>query len=152
MQYSGTVLLLLVNACILNRNNYTARPIYVFIVWKEDASLPAMLNLLCRSTNQQLFKRTFVIKVATMKIMDDLMEAITCLPLNRRWTKMNGTQRRAMKNALYVQRYGKRHLSGWSDVEQQKNQARSLSHCWVMRVWRHQVVSYSSQSVENFVE
>jgi len=27
-------------------------------------------------------KRTFVIKVATMKIMDDLMEAIMCLPLN----------------------------------------------------------------------
>jgi len=25
-----------------------------------------------------------------------------------------------MKNALDVQRYGKRHLSGWSDVEQQK--------------------------------
>jgi len=44
-------------------------------------------------------KRTFVIKVATMKITDDLMQAITCLPLNRHfswWTKMNGTQRRAM--------------------------------------------------------
>jgi len=27
---------------------------------------------------------------------------------------------KSMKNALYVQRYGKRYLSGWSDVEQQK--------------------------------
>jgi len=34
---------------------------------------------------------------------------------------------KSMKNALYVQRYGKRHLSGWSDVEQWKNQARSQS-------------------------
>jgi len=32
---------------------------------KEGASLPAMFNPLFSSTNQQLFKRTFVIKVAT---------------------------------------------------------------------------------------
>jgi len=32
---------------------------------------------------------------------------------------------KSIKNALYVQRYGKRHLS---DVEQRKNQACSLSH------------------------
>jgi len=34
-----------------------------------------------------------------MKITDDLMEAITCLPQNWHfswWTKMNGTQRRAV--------------------------------------------------------
>jgi len=45
---------------------------------------------------------------------------------------------KSMKNALYVQWHGKRHLSGWSDVEQWKNQDRSLSHCRVTRVWRHQ--------------
>jgi len=28
-------------------------------VWKEDASLPAMFNPLCSSTNQQLFKKNF---------------------------------------------------------------------------------------------
>jgi len=38
---------------------------------------------------------------------------------------------KSMRNALYVQQHGKRHLSGWSDVEQWKNQVRSLSHCWV---------------------
>jgi len=32
----------------------------VFIVWKEDASLPAMFNLLCSSKNQQLFKKNFL--------------------------------------------------------------------------------------------
>jgi len=44
-------------------------------------------------------KRTFVIKVATMKITDDLMETTTYLPLNWHflwWTKINGAQRRAM--------------------------------------------------------
>jgi len=80
-------------------NHPNKDPTYVFIVWKEDALLPAMFNPLCSSINQQIFKRTFVIKVATMKIMDDLMEAITCVPLNWHflwWTKMNGTQRRAV--------------------------------------------------------
>jgi len=56
------------------QNNCTARPTYVFIVWKEDASLPAMFNCLCSSTAVQInncLKRTFVINVATMKITDD---------------------------------------------------------------------------------
>jgi len=49
IQYSGTALLLLVN-------NHTVHPNYVFIISKEDASLPAMFN---SSTNQQLFKKNF---------------------------------------------------------------------------------------------
>jgi len=27
---------------------------------------------------------------------------------------------KSMKNALYVQRYGKRHLSGWSNIDSEK--------------------------------
>jgi len=68
-----------------------------------------------------------------MKITDDLMEAIMCLPQNRHfvvnkdeWYTKEG-RGKSMKNALYVQRYGKRHLLGWSDVEQRKNQARTLA-------------------------
>jgi len=45
---------------------------------------------------------------------------------------------KSMKNVLYVLQYGKRHLSGRSDVKQWINQACSLSHCWVTRVWRYQ--------------
>jgi len=45
---------------------------------------------------------------------------------------------KSMKNALYVQQYGKRHLLSWSNIEQWKNQAHSLSHCRVTLVWRHQ--------------
>jgi len=54
------------------------------------------------------------------------MEAIMCLPQNQhfhgeqRWMVHKGDTCKSMKNALYVQRYGKRHLSCWSDVEQQK--------------------------------
>jgi len=96
IQYSGTALLLLVNPFILHQNNYIVCPTYVFIVWKEDALLPTHYAAV-RINN--CLKRTFVIKVATMKITDELMEAITCLPLNWQfswWTKMNGTQRRAV--------------------------------------------------------
>jgi len=50
------------------------------------------------------------------------------------------------KNTLYVQRLGKRHLSGWSDIEQQINQACNLSHC---RVWRHQA---GRQAVETSIK
>jgi len=41
---------------------------------------------------------------------------------------------KSIKNALHVQRYGKWHLSGWSNVEQWKIQACSL-------VWRYQAGS-----------
>jgi len=43
------------------------------------------------------------------------------------WDTKKGTR----KNALY---YGKRYLSYWTDVEQWKNQARSLSHSQVMLI------------------
>jgi len=47
------------------------------------------------------------------------------------WDTKEGTGK-SMKNTLYVQRYGKRYLLGWSDVKQQKNQAYSLSYCGIM--------------------
>jgi len=96
IQYSGTALLLLVNPFILHWNNRTTCPTYIFIVWKEDA-LCSTCYAAIRINN--CLKTTFVIKVAAMKITDDLMEAIMCLPLNWHfswWTKMNGTQRRAV--------------------------------------------------------
>ena len=41
---------------------------------------------------------------------------------------------KSMKNALYVLRYAKRHLSERSDIKQRKNQARSLSRYRVVLV------------------
>jgi len=157
IQYSGTALLLLVNPFILHRNNRTARPTYVLIV--------TLRYQLCSTRYAAVqinycFKRTFVIKVATMKITDYLMKAITCLPLNRHllwWTKMHEWYTKEgrvkfMKDALYAQQYGKTHLC---NIEQRKNQA--LSHCWVTRVWRHEAGRQAgrqavSQSVENSVK
>jgi len=101
------------------------------MVWKEDALLPAMFNPLCSSTNQQLFKKNFCNQ--SSQITDDFCNK---WKPSRAYHKINSEQNewdtkegrgKSMKNAFYVQWYGKRQLSGWSDVEQRKNQAHSLS-------------------------
>jgi len=47
-----------------------------------------------------------------MKITDDLMEAIMLFVVNKdEWDTKEG-HGKSIKNALYVQRYIKRHLSG----------------------------------------
>jgi len=111
---------------------------------KEGTSLPAMFNPLFSGTNQQLFKKNFCKKVATMKITDYLLKAITCLPLNRHflwWKKMNGSQRRAMVSPwrMHCMYSGMAKGTSWAEATwTAKNQARSLSHCWVTGVWRNQ--------------
>ena len=52
---------------------------------------------------------------------------------------------RTMMQALELLQLAKRHILGQSDEDQWKDQAYSLSHFWVMLVWRH----YISQLVEN---
>jgi len=139
MQYSSTTLLLLVNPHKPHQNNGTKSPSYIFIVWINN-----------------YLKRTSEIKVATMKIMDDFhykwkpshaYHKIDTFRGEQRWMGHKGVHwySKSMKNALHVQRYGKRHLSD--------EMYHSLSHCWVTWVWRYQagrqLVSYSvSQSVE----
>jgi len=128
-------------------NNRNAPPTYVFIVWKEDASLPAMFNPLYNSTNQQLFKRNFCNQSSYYENYEWFNGShhmpttkSTLFKVNKDgWYTKEG-HAKSMKNALYVQWYGKRHLSGWSDVEQRKNQTCSLSHYWDTRVWRHRQV------------
>jgi len=51
--------------CIPHWNNCTTHLTYVFIIWKVDTSLLVMFNPLYSSN---CLKRTFAIKVATMKI------------------------------------------------------------------------------------
>jgi len=150
-QYRGTALLLLVNPHIPHRNNDTVCPIYILIVWKEDTSLPAVLNPLCSSTNQQLFKKNFcTIKLATMKITDDFhYEWKPSHAYHTFWgVKMNGTQRKALVCPLRMYCMYNGVAKGTSQAEatlnSEKYQACSLSHCWVTQVWRHQAVSYST--------
>jgi len=130
MLYSSIAILLLVNP---HRNNGTARSTYVFIVCKEDASLPAMFNPLCSNMNQQLFKKTSAVKVAIMKIMDNscyewkLSRVYHKIDTFRGEKKTKEGTDKSMKNALHVQWYGKRHLLGRSDVEQWKNKPLALA-------------------------
>jgi len=44
------------------------------------------------------------------------------------WSTKEGPGK-SIKNALYIQQHGRRQLLGWSDIEQQKNQAKKLSIC-----------------------
>ena len=61
-----------------------------------------------------------------------------------KWNKKEDTGK-SVKNALYMLRYAKMHLLGWSDFEQWKKikpvLLHSLSHCQVMFIWKHQAVS-----------
>jgi len=69
-------------------------------------------------------KLTSAIKVVPKKIMNDVHCKWKQSCAYHKINTMNGVTKegpgKSMKNALYVQQYGKRHLSGWSDVEQQK--------------------------------
>jgi len=61
---------------------------------------------------------------------------------------------KSMKNALYVQLYGKRHLSGCSNVEQWKNQPVALA---IVELREYEGIRQAggqlvSQSVENSVK
>ena len=95
-------------------------------------------------------RSTSVLKVATMKSMDDfslrkgshhVQPQLTLVTVSKdEWNTKEDTGK-SLKNALHLLRYAKRYLSGWSDVEQWKNQARSLSCYQVTLVWRHQAVS-----------
>jgi len=110
--------------------------------WKEDTSLPAMFNPLCSSTNQLLFKKSFYNQSNHYRQFNGSHHVpttkSTLFVVNKdEWYTKEG-HAKSMKDALHVQRYGKRHLSGWSDIKQWKNQAYSLSHCRVTWVWRHQ--------------
>jgi len=145
MQYSNTALLLLVNP---HQNNGTTCPTYVFIVWKEDASLPAMFNLLCSSTNQQLFKKNFWNQSSHYENYGQFPEAIMYLLQTRyfSWrTKMNGTQRRALVSPWRMHCM----YSGMAkDTAQAEATSNSERIKWIMQIWRHQAGRQSvSQSV-----
>ena len=131
------------------------------IVWKSVVSI-TLHCWLCstRYTAERIkncLKSTSAIKIATMTNTDNFryegkpsraIAKSTLFAVSKdEWNTKEETGK-SMKNALYVLQYAKRHLSGWSNVEQWKNQAHSLSRYQVMLVWRNQSVSYSvSQSV-----
>jgi len=94
-----------------------------------------------------LKRRSFVASYV-QPITQQYESTTTCLPQNRHflwWTKMNGTQSRAVVSPWRIHCMYSGMAKGTSRAEvtsnSEKNQACSLSHCWVMRVWRHQTGS-----------
>jgi len=110
-------------------------------------SLSAMFDLLHSSMDQEVFEKHLCNKsshyekyrrfLITQRKSSCATTKLTLFTVSKdEWnTKDTG---KSLKNALYILRYAKRHLSSWSDVEQCKNQARSLSRYRVTLVWRHQ--------------
>jgi len=131
IQYSDIALLLLVNPYIPHQNNGTACPLtyrlkrrcfiasYVQPVMQQYKSTTVKKSFWNQSNHYENFHYKWIHHVPTTK---------------------EGCGK-SIKNALHVQQYGKRHLLGWSNVKQWKNQAFSLSHCLVTWIWRHQAVS-----------
>ena len=80
-----------------------------------------MFNQLHSSTNQELFESTSAIKIATMKNTDDFhfegkssratTKSTPFAVSKDEWDTKEDTGK-SMKNALYILRYAKRHLSG----------------------------------------
>jgi len=135
------------------------------IVWNWSIhcpSLSAMFDLLHNSANQEVFEKYLCNKSSYYENYGQFLvmqrkpsHATTELTLftvsKDEWSTKEDTGK-SLKNALHVLRCAKRHLSGWSNIKQWKNQARSLSRFRVMLVWRYQagrqLVSQSENSIK----
>ena len=126
------------------------------IIWNWSIhcpSLSAMFDLLHSSMNQEVFEKHLCIKsshyekywrfLITQRKPSHATTKLTLFIVSKdEWNTKEDTGK-SLNNALHVLWYAKRHLPGWSDVKQWKNQARSLSRYRVTPVWRHQAVNYS---------
>ena len=120
----------LCNPCIPKERNGVVRPCYINYHLKSEVST-TLCCWLCSTCYTAIrikncSKSISAIKIATMKNTDDFCYkgkpscATTKLTLfavsKDEWDTKEDTSK-SMKNALYVLRYAKRHLSGRSDVE-----------------------------------
>ena len=95
-----------------------------------------MFDLLHSNTNQEVFEKHLCIKsshyekygrfLITQRKPSRATTKLTLFTVSKdEWNTKEDTGK-SQKNALHVLRYAKRHLSGWSDVEQWKNQALAI--------------------------
>jgi len=98
--------------------------------------LPAMFNLLCSNTNQQLYKKNFCNQSSHYENSGRFNGSYhvhttksTLFVVNKYEWYTNEGRTKSMKNALYVQRYGKSTSQTEATSNSKKNQARTLSHC-----------------------
>ena len=129
------------------------------IIWKwgiHYVSLSTIFNLLHSNTNWDLIKkhlynqgshyekyRWFPLHMQGRKPSRATTKSTLFAVSKDEWNTNEDTGW-CMKNALYVLRYAyQMYILDWSDVENWKNQARSVSCYRVMLVWRHQLGSQS---------
>ena len=121
----------LYNPCIPKERNCAARLNHINHCLKSEVSI--MLHCRLCSTRytavqiKNCLKSTSAIKIAMMKNTDDFhfegkpshsRAKSTPFPVSKdEWDTKEDTGK-SMKNALYILRYAKRHLSGRSDVKQ----------------------------------
>jgi len=118
------------------------------IIWNRSIhcpSLSAMFDSLHSSTNQELLETHLHNKSSHYenygRFLVTQRKPSTLFTVSKdEWNTKEDTGK-SLKNVLHVLWCAKRPLLGWSDVEQSKNQARSLNHYRVMLVWRHQAGS-----------
>ena len=127
----------LVNPSIPHKKKQCRVPQQPIIIWKEE--YPSCFIVSYVQPVTQHYESRNVRKepeVATMKNTDNfhyegkqLCATTKSTPFAVRkdeWNTKEDTGK-SMKNALYVLQYAKRHVSSWSNIEQRKNQAHSLS-------------------------
>ena len=121
----------LYNPRIPKERNRAACPNHINYHLKSEVSITFCCRLCSTRYNsvriKNCLKRTSAIKIATMKNTDNFRfegkpscarAKSTPFPVSKdEWDTKEDTGK-SMKNALYVLRYAKRHLSGRSDVEQ----------------------------------
>jgi len=139
-----------------NRPAGTTCPTYIFIIWKEDASLPAMFNPLCSSTNQHLLKKNLCNQSSHYENYGQFNGShhvpTTKLTLSW-WTKMNGIQRRVMVSPWRM------HCM-YSGMEKGISQAEATSNSEIIKLIALAIVELresedirqASQSVENSIK
>jgi len=119
IQYSGIALLFLVNPCIVYQNNGTVCLNYIYYCLKGRCFVANYVQPVIQHYN--CLKITSAIKVATMKIIDDFRykwkpscayhKIDTFLDSKDEWDTKEGPSK-FTKNALHIQQYIKRDLSG----------------------------------------
>jgi len=116
--------------------------------WSIHCPLSAMFDSLHSSTNQEVFEKHLCSKsshyekywrfLITQKKPSCATPKLMLFTVSKdEWNTKEDTGK-SLKNTLHILWCAKRHLSGWSDVKQWKNQALSHSRYRVTLIWRHQ--------------
>jgi len=143
--------------CVCNQGSHYENTMVTYapvIVWNWSINCPslsAMFDSLHSSTNQEVLENHLCSQsshyekygqfLVTQRKPSCATTKLMLFSVSKDEWNTKDHNGKSLKNALHILQYAKRHLPGWSDIEQWKNQAGSLSRYRVTLVWRHQAVS-----------